>query len=419
MARLITPLTDTKIRSAQPWAKPYRLHDGRRLVLEVAVSGTKAWRFRYTDPAGKETLLTLGLYPELSLAQARAKREDLFALMEQGTDLRLWAKQQKQAKAAKAAGVAVLEEQTFRFIAEEWFANKKLPVAAPSHAKSITDRLKANIYPWLGERSLAEITAPELLAVLRKVEHRGALEVAHRLLGMCGEVFRYAIATGRAERNIAADLQGALKTRTVKNHAAFARPDQQGELGELLRTIEGYQGANGLVGAALMLVALTAARSGEVRGARWAEIDLDKAEWRIPAERMKQRKEHWVPLSRQAVALLRQVQQVSGYGPLVFPSFNQAERLTRPMSDMAMLQALRRMGYTKEQATVHGFRASFTTLAQEVLGEDFSHIDRQLAHAVPDANGTAYNRTEFLNKRRELMQHWADYLDELKKELRP
>lgn len=406
------PLTDTAIRNAKPGItpagkttdKPYKMGDAGGLYLEVAPSGGKWWRFKYRF-GGKEKRLSFGVYPDVTLALARQRRDDARKLLADGVDPGENRKAMNAAKTERAAN-------SFEVVAREWFA-KNSATWADNHADKIIRRLERDIFPWIGGKPIADITAPQLLAVMRRIEERGAVETAHRALANCGQVFRYAIATGRAVRDPSHDLKGALSTVNQTHRAAITDPNS---IGELLRAIDGYQGSFVTI-CALRLAPLVFVRPGELRKAEWAEIDLDKAEWNIPAKRMKGwiRKgitsPHLVPLSKQAVEILRELHALTGGGHYVFPG---ARTNGRPMSDNAILAALRRMGYAKDEMSGHGFRAMARTILDEVLQVRPDFIEHQLAHAVKDPNGRAYNRTAHLAERRKMMQQWADYLDKLK-----
>ncbi len=289
-------------------------------------------------------------------------------------------------------------------VALEWHS-KKSPTWSEIHAGNVLGRLKRDVFPWLGKRPIAEINAPELLQAIRRIEERGAIETAHRVLGNCGEVFRYAIATGRAERDVAADLRGALQPAQKKHLAAVTEPKR---VGELLRMLDGYEGTL-TVRCALKLAPLVFVRPGELRTAKWEDIDLDNAEWRFTVS--KTNTQHIVPLSDQAVAILQELQPLTGQREFVFPG---ARSPRRPMSNNAILSAMRRMEIDKEEMSGHGFRAMARTILDEVLGIRPDYIEHQLAHSVKDPLGRAYNRTAHLPERRKMMQEWADYLDQLK-----
>ncbi|MBN8492755.1 MAG: integrase arm-type DNA-binding domain-containing protein [Burkholderiales bacterium] len=389
------PLSDTAIRKAKPADKIQRLFDGGGLYLEITPAGSKLWRQKYRI-AGKEKRLAHGTYPEVSLAEARARREAARKLLANGID------PGEQKKAEKAAG----EERAannFEAVAREWHG-KFSPGWAASHSGKIMGRLENDLFPWIGNRPVAEIKAPELLRCLRRIENRGALETAHRVLQNAGQVFRYAIATGRADRDPSADLRGALAPWKPQHYPA---PTDPKAVGELLRAIDGYTGGN-VVKAMLQLAPLVFVRPGELRQAEWAEIDLDAKEWSIPAHKMKMRETHLVPLSKQAVAILKDLQPLTGNRAHVFPGGHDPRKA---MSENALNAALRRMGYDKTTMTAHGFRAIARTLLDEELGFRPDYIEHQLAHAVRDPNGRAYNRTSHLAERRKMMQAWADYLD--------
>jgi integrase len=392
------PLTDTAIRTAKPTAKPQRLFDGGGLYLEVSPAGGKLWRLKYRH-GGKEKRLALGAYPDTGLRDARDKRDAARKLLAAGVD------PGEQRKAAKAAG----EERaanSFEVVAREWHA-KQSATWVELHASRIMLRLENDVFPWLGKRPIADVTAKELLTMVNRIVDRGAVESAHRVLQNCGQVLRYAIATGRAERNPAADLRGALPPVKQTHLAAIIEPNA---IGGLLRAMDAYNGSL-VTKCALRLAPLVFVRPGELRQAEWAEFDLDGAQWNIPAEKMKMREPHLVPLSPQAVAILRELQPLTGRGRYVFPS---ARSPQRPMSNNAVLSALRRMGYGIGEMSGHGFRAMARTVLDEVLHFRPDYIEHQLAHAVKDPNGRAYNRTAHLAERRKMMATWADYLDTLK-----
>ncbi len=391
-------LSDTAIKNAKPGAKPIKLTDEKGMFLLIAPAGGKWWRLKYRF-GGKEKLLSLGTYPEVSLKAARDRRDDARKLLADGVDPSENRKAVKSAKTERAAN-------SFEVIAREWYS-KKRPGWATSNAEKIIRRLENDAFPWLGGRPIAEITPPELLKTLRRIEERGAVESAHRMRYYFGQIFRYAIATGRAERDVAADLRGALSTAETQHRAAITDPKA---IGALLRAMDDYQGTF-VTKCALRLAPLVFVRPGELRKAEWVEIDLDKAEWNIPSERMKMREPHLVPLSAQAVQILRELYELTGHGRYVFPG---ARTNGRPMSDNAILAALRRMGFAKDEMSGHGFRAMARTILDEVLQVRPDFIEHQLAHAVRDPNGRAYNRTAHLAERRKMMQQWADYLDKLK-----
>jgi integrase len=392
------PLTDIAVRSAKPTDKPQKLADGGGLFLLVTPTGGKWWRLKYRFE-GKEKLLSLGTYPDTSLKDAREKRDHARKQLASGIDP---SENRKAAKAARADQSA----NSFEVIAREWYA-KQASNWVPSHGEKIIRRLERDIFPWIGNRPIAGITAPELLSVLRRIEDRGAVETAHRAHQNCGQIFRYAIATGRAERDPAPDLKGALPPVKQAHYAAITDPKA---IGDLLRAIDSYQGTL-ITKCALRLAPLVFVRPGELRKAEWSEFDLEAGEWNIPAERMKMREPHLVPLSTQAIAILAEIRALTGTGRYVFPS---ARTRTRPMSDNAILAALRRMGFAKDEMSGHGFRAMARTILDEILQVRPDFIEHQLAHAVRDPNGRAYNRTAHYAERKKMMQHWADYLDGLR-----
>jgi integrase len=402
----MTTLSDTQIRNAKPGEKPIRLYDDRGLYLEVSPQGGKWWRLKYSF-GGKQKLLSLGTYPDTSLKVVREKRDQLRRLMAQGVDPSAARRAEKESRSEAATN-------SFEAVAREWHATVHLAKVSAGHAARTLVRLEQDVFPWLGALPIAELKPPQLLQAMRRIEARGAIETAHRALQACGQVFRYAIATGRAERDPTPDLRGALKPVLVQHMPAITDPKR---VGDLLRAIEAYKGMP-ITRAALQLAPLVFVRPGELRKAEWSEVDLDAADWRIPAARMKRTKQeklsgadHVVPLSKQALVILRDLQPLTGHGRYLFPSPRTGER---PMSDNGVLSALRRMGFPKDEMTGHGFRAMARTLLAERLGVDEAVIEAQLAHAVKDALGRAYNRTEFLAQRRKMLQMWADYLDKLR-----
>ena len=388
-------LTDVAIKNAKPGSKPWRLSAGKGLVLLVLPNGTRSWRFRYRFN-GKANMMSLGNYPDLSLAKAIEKRDDLRKMIVAGID----PSQAKKAQKASDSGA-----DSFETIAREWF-EKFSPIWSPSHGARIIRRMERDIFPWIGKRPLNEIKAPELLSVLRRIESRGAVETAHRASQNCGQVFRYAIATGRAERDPSGDLKGAIPPTKTKHYASITIP---AEIGKLLRAIDAYSGGL-IVRCALRIAPMVFVRPGELRRAEWSEIDFDKAEWVIPGPRMKMKEKHIVPLSRQALEILRELHPLTGGSRYIFPS---PRTFDRPMSDNAILAALRSMGYTGDMMTGHGFRSMASTLLNE-QGWNRDAIERQLAHAERDNIRAAYNYAQHLPERRKMMQAWADYLDALK-----
>lgn len=400
-------LTDPAIRNSKPGAKPKRLADGGGLYLEVAPTGGKLWRWKYRF-GGKEKRLSLGTYPETGLRDARAKREVARKQLAAGVDPSAARKAEKASRAAASAG-------SFEAVAREWHAAVHVHKVSEGHAARTLIRLEQDVFPWIGAEPIGELKAQAMLQTLRRIEARGAIETAHRAKQACGQVFRYAIATGRAEADPTAGLTDALKPVQVEHMPAITDPKR---VGELLRAIEGYEGMP-VTRAALQLAPLLFVRPGELRKAEWEEFDLDAAEWRIPALRMKRSKQdkanglpHLVPLSTQALSILRDLHPLTGHGRFVFPSPRTGER---PMSDNGVLSALRRMGFPKDEMTGHGFRAMARTMLAERLGVDEAVIEAQLAHAVSGALGRAYNRTQFTEQRRSMMQTWAEYLDQSRK----
>lgn len=392
-------LTEVQIRTAKPTAKPQKLFDGGGLFLLVAPAGGKWWRLKYLF-GGKEKLLSLGTYPQVPLKAARNKATDARRLIADGVD------PSELRKVTKRAGGAA-DGATFQAVALEWFTKHK-PTWVDSHSEKIRSRLERDLFPWLGHRPIKEITAPELLACLRRIEARGALDTAHRAHQNTGQIFRYAVATGKAERDPSGDLRGALPPAKATHHASITEPKA---VGDLLRAIDGYQGTLA-VRCALRLAPLVFTRPGELRQAEWAEIDLAQAEWRIPAEKMKARAPHIVPLASQSVAILEEIRPLTGAGRYVFPSAR-SPKGDRPMSNNAVLAALRRLGFDKDTMTGHGFRSMASTLLNE-QGWHRDAIERQLAHAERDEVRAAYNYAEHLPERRRMVQAWADYLDGLR-----
>lgn len=388
------PLTDTALRAVKATEKAQKLFDGNGLFLFVSPSGTKSWRLKYRFQ-GKEKLLTLGIYPQTSLKEARERTADARKQLDGGIDPGETKKEEKQAAAC-----------TLEQVAREWY-EKQLPAWSKRHSEDVMERLEKNIFPFLGDRPIAEVTAPELLSVLRRIEARGAIETAHRVRGICSLFFRYAVATSRAERDPAADLKGAITNRIPKPRAAITTPD---EVGALMRAIDGFAGTY-TVKCALQMCALTFCRPGEVRTAEWTEFDFKENLWRIPGSKMKMRMDHLVPLSRQALEILEELRQLTGSGKYLFPSIR---TIDRPISDMTLVAGLRRMGFEKDEMSAHGFRAMASTLLNE-QGYSADVIEKQLAHSPSNKIRGIYNRAEYLTERRKMMQAWADYLADLKK----
>jgi len=387
-------LTNTAIRNANSSKKTRKLYDERGLYLEISPNGGKWWRFKYRY-IGKEKRLSLGVYPDVTLKMARERREESRKLLADGID---------PSENRKAQKLANGGENSFEVIAREWFA-KYSTNWTTDHGGRIFRRLERDVFPWIGDKQIAKVTAPELLSLIQRIEKRGAIETAHRALGNCGQVFRYAIATGRAERDLSSDLRGALPPAKGEHFAAITEPKQ---VAEILRAIDGYEGSL-IVRCALRLAPLVFVRPGELRKAQWENINFDKAEWRYMVT--KTNTQHIVPLAQQAIEIFKELQPLTGNGRYVFPG---ARSKQRPMSDNAILAAMRRMGIGKEEMSGHGFRAMARTILDEVLGVRPDFIEHQLAHAVRDPNGRAYNRTAHLPERKKMMQQWADYLDKLK-----
>ncbi|MDR3480563.1 MAG: integrase arm-type DNA-binding domain-containing protein [Burkholderiaceae bacterium] len=396
MPKIVTPLTDTQIKNAKAKEKAYKLADGGGLYLEVMPTGSKLWRMKFKQANGNESRLAFGSYPEISLVDARQKRAEARKLMSDGIDPGQAKRDEKQTKAFAAA-------HTFEAVARQWLA-KTAAIRSESTQVKVTAWLENDVFPAIGSKPISTIGPRDVLATVQKMEARGAIDSAHRVKQLCGQVFRHAVATGSAERDVTADLKGALSTAIKTNYAAITEPKQ---VGALMRAIRGYSGHH-CVMAALKLSPLVFVRPGELRAAEWTEIDLDAAEWRIPGSKMKMRVDHLVPLSIQAVEILRALHPFTGHGKYVFPSIRTGAQC---MSENTINAALRGMGYPKETMTAHGFRAMARTILDEVLNERVDLIEHQLAHAVKDPNGRAYNRTAHLPARREMMQRWADYLD--------
>ena len=393
--RQLNKLSQKHIDNARPADKPFNLADGGGLVLQVQPSGGLWWRLRYRF-AGKQMMLSLGTYPDTSLKMAREKRDDARRLLAAEPPI-------DPSMARKAERQAATSPETLKAIATEF-----LEMQTAGAAATTLRRLELHVFPYLGKRPIARITAAELLAVLRRVEHKGAHDTAHRIRSACSRIWRYAVGSGRAEQDIAAALAGQLAPVNAKNFATITEPRR---IGELLRAIDGYSGLHSVC-AALKLAPLVFVRPGELRAATWDEFDLEEAEWRIPAHRTKLRVEHVVPLADQAVAILDDLFPLTGSeSGYVFPSVRSRSTC---MSDNSLNAALRRMGYSKEQMTAHGFRSMASTRLNE-LGFPPDVIEKQLAHAERNKVRAAYNHASYLLQRREMMQFWADYLDSLKK----
>ena len=394
-------LTDTGIKNLKHSGAPAgdKLTDGGGMYLLVTATA-KCWRMNYRFD-GKQKTLALGIYPAVSLAKARKRRDEARELLAEDPPVDP-GKEKRDNKQAKAIAAA----QTFEAVARQWL-KKTASERANSTQEKVTNWLEHDVFPYIGNRPISTVAPRDVLAAVQVMETRGAIDSAHRVKQVCGQVFRYAVASGLAERDVTADLKGALSAVPKANYAAITDPKQ---VGGLLRAIFDYNGLPAAV-AALKLSPLLFVRPGELRGAEWAEIDLDTAEWRIPGSKMKMKLDHLVPLSVQAVAILRDLHPMTGHGKYVFPSIRTDARC---MSENTVNAALRGMGYPKEIMTGHGFRAMARTIMDEVLGERVDLIEHQLAHAVKDVNGRAYNRTAHLPARREMMQRWANYLDRLR-----
>lgn len=392
-------LTDTAVRNAKPTDKPRKLADEKGLFLQIHPNGSKYWRFKYRF-GGKEKLLALGVYPDIGLKEAREKRDKARTLLANETDPGAAKQQAKQARKEAAAN-------SFEAMAQLW-----LETIAPNIKQKSLEKhqkfLDQDVYPSIGSRPVSEITAPDLLAIIKRIDSRGANDIARRVHSMCGRIFRYAVGHGMCQRDPSRDIELAdiLGEARTKHHASITNPK---EAGALLRAIDGFTGAF-TTRCAMRLAPFVFVRPGELRHAEWSEFDLDKGEWRIPASKMKMKEQHIVPLSKQAVAILREIQPLTGAGRFVFPG----ERTTsRPMSENTINGALRRLGYTKDEMTGHGFRSMASTLLHE-LGYPHAVIERQLAHGERNKVAAAYNYAEYLPDRRKMMQEWADYLDKLK-----
>lgn len=391
-------LTNAEIRNAKPGKKTKRLFDGGGLYLEVSPRGGKWWRFKYRFNQ-KEKRISLGVYPEVSLKEARERLVDERRLLKKGIDPSEFRKTQRSRNDSQ-------DSDTFEVVAREWFA-KYSPGWVTSHSSRIIRRLERDLFPWLGDRPISEISAPEVLEAVRRIEQRGALETAHRALQNCSQVFRFAVATGKAERDPTVDLRGALPPYKPRHFSSVTEPEK---VGELLSLLDNYKGTL-VVQCALRLAPLVFVRPGELRHAEWKDINLETQEWRYIVS--KTNTQQIVPLSRQAVEILNELFPLTGQGRYVFPSARNPKG-DRPMSENAILAALRRMGIDKTEMSGHGFRAMARTILDEILGFRPDYIEHQLSHTVRDPNGRAYNRTAYLPERRKMMQKWADYLDDLK-----
>ncbi len=393
-------LTAAMINQSKPTEKRYSLKDENGLYLEVSPTGKKLWRIRYWYH-GKENRIGLGPYPKVTLAEARKKCAELKDLIADDIDPVTNKREEKRER-------QVTESSTFKKVAQSWVAKERLNWSA-GHTETVIQRLEANIYPFLADTPIKTITAPQMLEILRRIEKRGALEVGRRVRGICSQIFRYAIACGLADQDPAAPLVGALARPPKKHYASITDPQK---IGQLLRDIDSYPGSI-IVLHAFQLTPLVFVRPGELRQAEWSEFNLKEAEWRIPADRLKVKTNnnpHIVPLSRQALELLNSLYPLTGHGKYVFPAMTTSKRC---MSENTINMALRRIGYSKEEMTAHGFRSMASTLLNE-MGWNRDAIERQLAHYERDGVRAAYNYAEYLPERREMMQSWADYLYTLK-----
>lgn len=392
------PLSDTAIRSAKPRLKPYRLSDSGGLYIEISPAGGKLWRLKYRF-GGKEKRLALGSYPDTSLKEARERRDEARKLLSGGID------PSEHRKALKASTLD-LTANTFEGVARKWIALKSSKWAQ-SHTTKIQSRLERDVFPWLGKKPIKAITRAEVIATLKRILDRNAIETARRVGFNIKQVFDFAIDNEIADRNPALNITSALPSHETKHRAAITDIRQ---IGGLLRSIDSYQGSF-ITKCALRIAPLAFVRPGELRTAEWKEIDFEMGRWTIPASKMKTRETHIIPMPRQLVEIFREIHALTGDGRYVFPG---AHNKHRPMSNNAVLSALRRMGYTKEEMSGHGFRAMARTVLDEVLHIRTDYIDHQLAHTVRDTNGRAYNRTSHLPERLNMLQTWADYLDTLK-----
>ncbi|KAI3598721.1 Integrase [Cupriavidus necator H850] len=391
------PLTDAACRNATTREKPYRLTDGGGMYLEVSPGGGKYWRLKYRF-GGKEKRLAFGVYPDVSLSAARKKRDDAREKLASGID-------PGEAKKADQRAAKLAADNSFEAVARDWLKERQSVVEPAQHIKTLA-RLVNDVFPWIGKRPITQIDAPEILAVLKRIDSRGARFSAHRVRSEISRVFRYAIKEGKAKSDPAKDLIGAIPPAVQTHFASITEPVK---VGEMLRAFDGFSGTLTVL-CALKLAPLLFVRPGELRKAEWAQIDLDRAEWRYRVSKTKT--DHLVPLAKQSVEILRELHALTGNGQYVFPGARTAQR---PMSEAAINAALRRLGYdTRTEITGHGFRAMARTILHEELHQKPEVIEHQLAHAVPDALGGAYNRTRFIKERRAMMQVWADYLGRLK-----
>ncbi|CAG2136044.1 tyrosine-type recombinase/integrase [Cupriavidus numazuensis] len=396
------PITDVAIKNAiktaRVAAKPLKLFDGGGLFLHITPAGGRYWRLKYRV-AGKEKLLAIGVYPDVGLAAARKRRDAAREQLAAGLD-------PSETKKAEQRAARLAADNSFEAVARDWLEERKSAVEPAQHTKTLA-RLVNDVFPWLGKRPITEIDAPEILAVLKRIDGRGARFSAHRVRSEISRVFRYAIKEGKAKGDPAKDLIGAIPPATPTHFASITDPTK---VGEMLRAFDGFSGTFPVL-CALKLAPLLFVRPGELRQAKWEEIDLERAEWRYRVSKTKT--DHLVPLASQAIAILRELHPLTGSGQYVFPGARSAQR---PMSEAAINAALRRLGYdTRTEITGHGFRAMARTILHEELHQKPEVIEHQLAHSVPDALGAAYNRTRFIKERRAMMQAWGNYLDELKR----
>jgi len=391
------PLTDIALRNAKPKDKPYKLTDWGGLYVLVNKKGYKYWRYDYRYQ-GKRKTLALGVYPAIGLKQARIKHEEARELLGKGIDPAIQRKVEKVTQIKN-------NQNNFEAVAREWHEKHK-HTWTEGHAKTILHRLNVNIFPYIGFRAISEIEPPDILAPLRIIEERGAVHTAHRIRALCGQIFRYAVATGRAQRDPTADLKGAIPPAKSTHFASITDPKK---IGELLRAIDDYQG-DFTTAKALQLSPYVFVRPGELRKAEWIEVDFDAKQWIIPAEKMKMKRAHIVPLANQAIKILEDIQQLTSHRQYIFPSLRSPRR---PMSNNTINAALRRLGYDKTQMTAHGFRSLASTRLNE-LGYKPDLIEKQLAHEESNKIRAAYNRAEYLEERTEMMTAWANYLDSLR-----
>jgi integrase len=385
-------LTVAGLKKLRPAERPYKRFHGKGLFVIVNTDGGIFWRFKYRFQ-GREKMLSLGQWPEVNITEAEDRRDDFRRDLRDGIDPSVKRQAERHA-----------DGDTFKAVAEEWLCQQK--DLSPDTVEQFRARLTTYLYPKIGQHKVGSVEPTDLLAALRSVENKGRHDTAHRCKSLAGRIFRYAIATGRAKRDPSADLRGALVSVRAKHHAAVTIPK---DVGKLMLAIDGYAGFSSVM-AALRLSPLVFVRPGELRGAEWDELDLKAAEWRIPARRMKMDADHIVPLSKQAIAVLREQRAISGQGRYVFPSVRTDEK---PISENTINAALRGLGYTKEQMTGHGFRTMASTLLHE-QGFESDIIERQLAHTEGNKTKAAYNRAAHLSERRLMMQAWADFLEELK-----